>query len=174
MSDDDLKNFKISDQVRQRVDRPGAPAKGGDAPAAASVGFPRIEGLLEGGELQAGDNVRINVQLISAETDEHLWARTYDRALSMSNIFAIQSEIAESITRQLAATLSPDELDRIRRNPTDNLQAYYPFARGRQLRAKATFDALRQAEQAFRLALELDPRYVDAQIDLARRRLEGK
>jgi TolB-like protein/Flp pilus assembly protein TadD len=124
--------------------------------------------LLEGGVQQAGDNVRINVQLISAETDEHLWARTYDRALSTTNIFAIQSEIAESIASQLAATLSPDELNRIRRNPTDSLEAYNAYVRGRQVRTKQTFDALRQAEQAFRDAIELDPDYVDAQIDLAR------
>ena len=62
--------------------------------------------ILEGAVQRVGDNVRITAQLIDAETDEHLWAKAYDRQLSMQNIFAIQSEISEEITGALKATLT--------------------------------------------------------------------
>ena len=80
--------------------------------------------ILEGGIQQAGGNVRINMQLINAETDEHLWAQTFDRALTLENVFAIQSEIAEAIASQLEATLSPREQLRIRQAPTLNFDAH--------------------------------------------------
>jgi len=123
--------------------------------------------ILEGGVQQAGNNVRINVQLIDAETDEHLWAHTYDRKLSIENIFDIQSEIVESIAAQLATTLSPQERDRISRDRTDNLEAFREFTRGRQDMALASFEALNEAVTHFEAALELDPKYVLAHAGLA-------
>ncbi len=123
--------------------------------------------ILEGGVQQAGDNVRINVQLIDAETDEHLWAHTYDRELSIQNLFAIQSEIVETIAAQLAATLTPQERDRISRDRTDNLEAFREFTRGKQEMARASFDALNVAVDRFRSAIKLDPEYVLAHAALA-------
>ncbi len=123
--------------------------------------------ILEGGVQQAGDNVRINVQLIDAETDEHLWAHTYDRELSIQNLFAIQSEIVETIAAQLAATLTPQERDRISRDRTDNLEAFREFTRGKQEMARASFDALNVAIDRFRNAIKLDPEYVLAHAALA-------
>jgi TolB-like protein len=68
-----------------------------------------VANILEGGVQRAGDTVRINVQLIDAATDEHLWAKVYDRQLTAENIFAIQTEIAHAIADALEATLSPRE-----------------------------------------------------------------
>lgn len=123
--------------------------------------------ILEGGVQQAGDNVRINVQLIDAETDEHLWAHTYDRKLSIENIFDIQSEIVETIAAQLAATLSPQERARISRDRTDNLEAFREFTRGKQDMSLASFEALNEAVVHFEAAIGLDPEYVLAHAALA-------
>jgi TolB-like protein/cytochrome c-type biogenesis protein CcmH/NrfG len=123
--------------------------------------------ILEGGIQQAGGNVRINMQLIDAETDEHLWAQTYDRALTLENIFSIQTEIAEAISRQLAATLSPTEQSRIRQAPTLNFAAHEAYIRGRQVFSRQSFEALYMAQSQFEKAIELDPGYVEARIGLA-------
>jgi len=123
--------------------------------------------ILEGGIQQAGGNVRINMQLINAETDEHLWAQTYDRALTLENVFTIQSEIAEAIATQLAATLSPAEQTRIRQKPTLNFDAHNAYIKGRQLFSDQSFTALRAAQTAFEQAIEIDPDYVDARVGLA-------
>ncbi len=123
--------------------------------------------ILEGGVQQAGDNVRINMQLIDAQTDEHLWAQTYDRELTLENVFAIQSEIAEAIAAQLEATLTPVEVVRVREAPTLNFAAHEAFIRGKQFFALATFDALQKATGEFETALELDPDFVQARVALA-------
>lgn len=123
--------------------------------------------VLEGGVQQAGNNVRINVQLIDAETDEHLWAHTFDRELSIENVFAIQSEIVETIAAQLAATLSPEERVRIRRDRTDNLEAFREFTRGKQDMSLASFKGLNDAVTHFEAAISLDPEYVLAHAGLA-------
>jgi TolB-like protein/Flp pilus assembly protein TadD len=123
--------------------------------------------VLEGGVQQAGNNVRINVQLIDAETDEHLWAHTFDRELSIENIFAIQSEIVETIAAQLAATLSPEERARISRDRTDNLEAFREFTRGKQDMSLASFQGLNDAVTHFESAIYLDPEYVLAHAALA-------
>jgi len=123
--------------------------------------------ILEGGIQQAGDNVRINMQLINAETDEHLWAQTYDRALTLENVFAIQSEIAEAIATQLATTLSPAERTRIRQKPTLNIEAHTAYIKGRQLLTDQSFSALSAAQAKFEHAIEIDPDYTEARIGLA-------
>ena len=126
-----------------------------------------VANVLEGGVQQAGNNVRINVQLINAATDEHLWAHTFDRELSIENIFAIQSEIVETIAAQLAATLSPEERARISRDRTDNLEAFREFTRGKQDMSLASFTGLNDAVTHFELAISLDPEYVLAHAALA-------
>ncbi len=123
--------------------------------------------VLEGGVQRAGDQVRINVQLIDARTDEHLWAETYDRQLSASNIFSIQTEIAETIAGALRITLSPKEQQRIRAVPTESLAAYEAYLIGKQRQVKRTPESLAEAEEYFRQAVELDPRYALAWVGLA-------
>ncbi len=126
-----------------------------------------VSTILEGGVQQSGNSVRINMQLIDAQTDEHLWAQTYDRELTLENVFAIQSEIAEAIAAQLETTLTPVEAVRVRETPTLNFAAHEAYIRGKQLFALATFDALEKATGEFETALELDPDFVQARVALA-------
>ncbi len=123
--------------------------------------------VLEGGVQQAGSNVRINVQLIDSRTDGHVWAHTYDRELTAQNVFAIQSEIVETIASQLKTQLTADERRRIGQDRTDNLEAFRQFVYGKQQVDVASFAALRKAGDHFRKAIEIDPEYVLAHAALA-------
>jgi TolB-like protein len=118
--------------------------------------------VLEGAVQRAGDNVRINVQLIDAATDEHLWANTYDRKLNTENIFTIQTEIATTIADKLKATLTPDEKERITKVPTENLQAYNLYLAGRQNLYQRKLENLQRARELFEQAITLDPRFAKA------------
>ena len=89
-----------------------------------------VRHVLEGGVQKAGDRIRINVQLIDAATDSHLWAETYDRQLSTENIFAIQSEIAREIAKTLRVSLSPATSAALDGFPTVNLEAYKDYVAG--------------------------------------------
>jgi len=113
--------------------------------------------ILEGGVQRAGKRVRINLQLIEAATDRHLWAETYDRELSAENVFSIQSEIASSIARTLHARLLPGEREGIERVPTSNLEAYDAYLLGRREMATRRNDELRRARDYFEHAVQLDP-----------------
>jgi TolB-like protein/Tfp pilus assembly protein PilF len=121
-----------------------------------------VNSILEGGVQRGGDRVRINVQLIDAATDAHLWAETYDRKLTATEIFAIQSELAESIAGALKAKLTEGEKGRVDAVPTENLAAWEAYQLGRQRLAKRTSDSLADAERYFREATELDPGFAHA------------
>jgi TolB-like protein/Tfp pilus assembly protein PilF len=123
--------------------------------------------VLEGGIQRSGDQVRINVQLIDAKTDEHLWAEIFDRQLTAENLFAIQSEISTAIATALEATLSPQEKSRLGGVPTSDMAAYNAYLRGRQLQARRKSADLEQAMVEFRRATELDPRYALAWVGVA-------
>ncbi|MCH8221645.1 MAG: tetratricopeptide repeat protein [Proteobacteria bacterium] len=123
--------------------------------------------ILEGGVQRAGDRVRINMQLIDAVTDEHLWADSYDRQLTTANIFAIQSEIASAIAEALHATLSPAEQQALANIPTENLQAYDFFQRGRAIQRNAGIKAQERRLQLFEQAVSLDPGFALAHVALA-------
>jgi TolB-like protein/Tfp pilus assembly protein PilF len=123
--------------------------------------------VLEGGVQRAGDRVRINVQLIDAATDEHLWADTYDRRLTAANIFAIQTEIATAIADALRATLSTEEQELLDTVPTENLAALEAYFRGKQRMAKRTSAALAEAVDDFNRAIELDRNFALAYVGLA-------
>jgi TolB-like protein/tetratricopeptide (TPR) repeat protein len=123
--------------------------------------------ILEGAVQRVGDNVRINAQLIDAETDEHLWAHTFDRQLSMQNIFAIQSEISEAITGALKAALTPGEQTRLANVPTENMAAYALYRQGRDNVYKRRLETLLEARQQFEQATRLDPNYAEAYAGLA-------
>jgi TolB-like protein len=121
--------------------------------------------ILEGGVQAAGDRLRINAQLIDARTDEHLWAETYDRSLSMANIFDIQAEIARSIASALNAALTDDDSQQLQSIPTQNMAAYRAFRR-----AMGVWDASGPSAPAYREALQeavrLDPEYARAWAEL--------
>lgn len=134
-----------------------------------------VGNILEGGVQHVGSQVRINVQLINAETDEHIWAEKYDREMTIENLFAIQTEIVETIAAELALTLSSEERVRIRRDRTDSIEAFNAFTHGNQLFARQTWESLRAAVLEFAKAVEIDPDYLQARVMLARTyyRLEG-
>jgi TolB-like protein len=123
--------------------------------------------IMEGAVQRSGATVRINVQLIDAQTDEHLWAEIFDRELTADNLFAIQSEISAEIAKALEATLSPDEQQRLSEQPTENLAAYNAYLRGRQLVTRRNSEDMDQAAREFQRAVELDPGFALAWVGIA-------
>ena len=123
--------------------------------------------VLEGGIQRSGNQVRINVQLLDAQTDEHLWAEIFDRELTAENLFAIQSEISNKIAEALQTALTPDEQQRVNAMPTDNLAAYEAYLRGKQLMASRRIEQLLQATREFETAVELDPEFALAWVGVA-------
>ena len=123
--------------------------------------------IMEGAVQRSGDSVRITAQLIDASTDEHIWAKSYDRQLSMVNLFAIQSEISEEITRAMKATLTNDEQLRLTNIPTDSLAAYNLYTQGRDNLYKRRLETLQKAREQFEEAIALDPDYAEAHAGLA-------
>src|SRR5439155_26958742 len=89
----------------------------------------RVSNVLEGSVQKVSDRVHINVQLIQADTDAHLWAQSYDR--QFTDIFSVEAEVAKSIADSLRTTLSPQEKERVETKPTDNADAYVLYLRGR-------------------------------------------
>ncbi len=126
-----------------------------------------VANILEGGIQRSGNQVRINVQLIDAATDEHLWAEIYDRELTAENLFAVQSEITRAIANALNTTLLPEEVQRIDTMATENLHALEAYLRGRQLLATRNPDKMGQAVDEFNEAVELDPGFALAWVGVA-------
>jgi tetratricopeptide (TPR) repeat protein len=123
--------------------------------------------VLEGGVQRVGDQVRVSVQLIDAQTDDHLWADNYNRQLTTANIFAIQVEIATAIADALRATLSPEEQEFLDAVPTHSMAALEAYFRGKQRLAKRSSAALAEAVDEFNRAVELDPSFALAYVGLA-------
>jgi len=123
--------------------------------------------VLEGAVQRSGNNVRINVQLIDAETDEHLWARTYDRELTARGVFEIQSEISAAIAIALKAALTPREEARLATIPTENTEAYRLYVAGRHNLHERELDTLQAARRQFEAAIALDPEFAPAYAGLA-------
>src|SRR5438034_1507281 len=121
--------------------------------------------LLEGSVRRVGDRVRIVAQLIDAEADRHLWTETYDRQLT--DIFAIQTDVALQIAAALKAELSLDERTRIHRKPTDDLNAYRLYLQGRHCYTRYTEENIRKGIDYFRQAIAVDPGYALAHTGVA-------
>jgi serine/threonine-protein kinase len=121
--------------------------------------------VLEGGVQRSGDRIRMNVQLIDARTDEHLWAERFDRTLTAGDVFAIQAEIAEQIAGALATALTPEQKADLARAPTENLEAldlYYQGLAHYRTRGGAGFESARRAEATLAAAVETDPGFAAA------------
>lgn len=123
--------------------------------------------ILEGSVLRAGDQIRVNVQLIDAVTDEHIWAHTYDRRLTASNIFSIQTEITDEIVQRLRAELTLKESARLSAMPTENLAAYTEYLKGKQQAEMESIESLNNAVGLFESAISLDPVFALAHVSLA-------
>src|SRR5207244_7025266 len=121
--------------------------------------------IVEGSVQRAGNRLRINAQLIDARTDTHIWAETYDR--TASDVFAIQSELAESIVAQLKAKLSPKQKAEIEERPTQDLVAFDFYLQAKQivdsyLIAEDVRAALLKALQSLDEAIKRDEKFVAA------------
>jgi len=124
-----------------------------------------VANVLEGSVQKSQDQVRVNVQLINAVTDAHLWAETYDRKLT--DIFAVESEIAKTIADTLQAKLTGSEERAIAARPTENPEAYELYLKGRFFWSKRTAVDLRKSIDYFQQAIEKDPNYAQAYAALA-------
>lgn len=125
--------------------------------------------VLEGTVQRAGDKVRINVQLIDARADSHLWARTYDR--EAKDVFAVESEVSQEVADALQARLSPAEASNLAKAPTQDAEAYDLFLKGeyaeREAESTLKAAAFDQAAALYRGALERDPQFALAAARLA-------
>jgi TolB-like protein/Tfp pilus assembly protein PilF len=124
-----------------------------------------VTNILEGSVQKANDQVRVNVQLINAMTNAHLWAEIYDRKLT--DIFAVESEIAKAIAETLQAKLTGAEKSSIAKTPTANPEAYELYLKGRFFWNKRTGTDLRKAIDYFNQAIAKDPNYALAYVGLA-------
>src|SRR5436189_4245837 len=115
--------------------------------------------LLEGSVRRIGNRVRVNVQLINANNDEHIWAEDYDRDLT--DVFAIQTDLAGRIASALQAKLSPNEKARLDRRPTQNPDAYLLFVQAHDYASQKEMfnDTSLKAEPLFEQAIKLDPNF---------------
>ena len=125
-----------------------------------------VSAILEGSVRKAGNRVRVNVQLINAENDEHIWSDVYDRDLT--DVFAIQTDLAKKIAEELHAKLSPTEKEQMTRKPTENGEAYLAFVQAHNFhRDLEDQPKLKQAEQLYERALQLDPNFALAAASLS-------
>ena len=115
--------------------------------------------VLEGSVRRAVDSVRVTVQLIDAETDEHLWSESLSRALSMEELFDLQRTLAMRVARSLGGTLLDARGERLGRFPTRSLEAYNHYLRGRHHFHQFSRSGMRDAADDFERALELDPEF---------------
>src|SRR5438105_12167903 len=127
----------------------------------------RAANVLEGSVKKSGDRVHINVQLIQAENDSHLWAQSYDRQLT--DIFSVEGEVAKRIADSLQATLSPQEKARVETKPTTNADAYVLYLRARdyQMRPDNFLQDFNSAAQLYKQAIALDPNFALAHARLS-------
>jgi TolB-like protein/Tfp pilus assembly protein PilF len=119
----------------------------------------RVAHIVEGSVQKSGDSVRVNVQLIKAADDSHLWADTFDRKLT--DIFSVESDVAKAIADQLRAKLSGQEKQVIAAKPTDNTEAYDAYLRGLAYSLKTANTPANSlgAQKSLREAVRLDPKF---------------
>src|SRR5438132_7109036 len=158
IQDDVLTNLsKIADL--KVISRTSVMAYRGQTPNIREIGKALgVSSILEGSVRRIGNRVRVNVQLINASNDEHMWAEDYDRDLT--DVFAIQTDLAQKIVGELQAKLSPTEKALMERKPTENGEAYLAFVQAHDLQcAVEDTGKLKQSEQLYARAIELDPKF---------------
>lgn len=125
-----------------------------------------VANILEGSVQKAGDQVHINVQLIRASTDEHLWAESYDRKLE--NIFGVEGEVATAVAEALKAKLTGAEQHALGEKPTNNPEAHDAYLRGITLWREDNYAARIKAKSSLEEAVRLDPNFAVAWAFLTR------
>ncbi len=120
--------------------------------------------VLEGSVRREGNKVRVTGQLIDARTDEHVWAKAYDKDLT--DIFAIQGELAQAIAEALQAVLAPEAKVLLARRPTENTAAYDDYLKARELRNSSGIDGFDEAVPFLEDAVRLDPNFAAAWAEL--------
>lgn len=127
----------------------------------------RVANILEGSVQKMGERVHINVQLIQADSDAHLWAQSYDRQLT--DIFRVEAEVAKTVADSLRTTLSPQEKARLESKPTENADAYVLYLRGReyQTRPDNLLADFQTAAHLYEQAIALDPDFALAHARLS-------
>ena len=123
--------------------------------------------ILSGTVLRNGDRVRVSVQMILLPDNEVTWRETYERDLTVGNLFDMQSDVARDVAETLQLGLRSGRQGRPRSSPTDNLEAYEEYVLGVQRQSTRTPADLRRAEQHFRRAIEIDPNFALAYVGLA-------
>ena len=124
-----------------------------------------VYSILEGSVQKIGNNVRITAQLIDARNDIHLWSETYDR--NISDIFSIQSEVAQTVARELKATLTSKEKGQIEKNQTNNVEAYNLYLQGRYFWNQRIEVGVNKSIEYFEKSVTIDPNYALAYAGLS-------
>src|SRR6059058_3218267 len=125
----------------------------------------KVHTVLEGSVRKAGNRLRVTAQLINVADGYHLWSERYDRQLE--DVFEIQDQIAENIVHALRVVLGEDEKRAIEKAPTENVQAYEYYLRGRQIQHQMRRSALQYARRMFDRAIEIDPNFARAHAGIA-------
>jgi len=125
----------------------------------------KVNYLLEGSTQRYEDQVRIRVQLIHASTDDHIWGNIFEG--EWKDIFDIQINVAKQVARELKTVLSPEEVERIEDEPTENIEAYNLYLQGRYFWNQEGRDDLDKSIECYKRALEIDPNYALAYSGMA-------
>jgi len=134
---------------------------------AEMAGELEVDWVVEGSVYRLGDEIEVNAALIDPATDTQVWAERFRRHMTTDNLFAMQSRIIRQIARALEIRLTPQELDRLGRMPTDNLAAYELYVRGRYLANRRTIPDIERSLDLFREAIDEDSTYAAAYSGLA-------
>ncbi len=124
-----------------------------------------VKYFIEGSGQKLGDQILLNIQLIDASSDQHLWSEQYNR--QTKDIFKLQMEVAKNIADKIEVIITPEEEDRIKKVPTDNLVAYDYFLKGLDLLHKGDPESLKKAIPWFNKAIEEDNQFANAYADIA-------
>ncbi len=124
-----------------------------------------VDAVLEGSMLRQGDRVRITAQLIGANPERHLWANDYDR--DFKDILRLHSDVAQAIAREIRVNVTPAEQQSLGQARPVNPEAHDAYLRGRYLGTRFMAEPLRQARQYLQRAVQIDPSYVPAWVELA-------
>src|SRR5262245_8434402 len=124
-----------------------------------------VDGIVEGALIRSGERVRVDAQLIEASTDRHFWAKTYER--NISDVIALQNEVAQAITNEIQVKLTPEEQARLLRTESLDPQAHEFYVKGRYFWNKRTEASVLKSIDYFQQAIQRDPNYAAAYAGMA-------